>query len=74
MSYAALDQAILDSVGVSWSKVAMVIARASMSPEWKHHEGHDAIAVRIEALIADGRLEVMGDVKNWRYSEVRVST
>jgi hypothetical protein len=52
----------------------MVIARASMKRELAIDEEQDVVAKRIEALIVNGRLEVQGDIRNWRYSEVRVST
>ncbi len=34
-------------------------------------DGYDLIATRIEILVRDGHLLAQGDIKNWRYSEVR---
>jgi hypothetical protein len=33
--------------------------------------GYQLIGRRIAALVSDGRLVAQGDVKNWRFSEVR---
>jgi hypothetical protein len=33
--------------------------------------GLDLIAKRIEVLLQDGRLLTQGDIRKWRYSEVR---
>jgi hypothetical protein len=33
--------------------------------------GIDPITQRIEALVQDGRLLAQGDIKNWRFSEIR---
>lgn len=35
-------------------------------------DGHNLVAQRIEALVGDGRLEAQGNIKNWRFSEVRL--
>jgi Protein of unknown function len=69
-----IDEAILSVAVTAWRKVARVI--------WGAHEilgsnlpegdaGLDLIAERIEVLVQDGRLLAQGDIKNWRYSEVR---
>jgi hypothetical protein len=35
------------------------------------HTNFEAIAERIEALVRSGRLDSQGDLKKWRFSEVR---
>ena len=69
-----IDEAILSVTVTSWKKVARVIV---MTVEVlgdnlpKGEAGPDLVADRIEALIHDGRLLAQGDIKKWRYSEVR---
>jgi len=69
-----IDEAVLSATETSWRKVALVIAKAETILGNKLPEGDaglDLIARRIEALVQDGRLLGQGDIKNWRYSEVR---
>ena len=35
-------------------------------------EGYELVARRLEALVTEGRLVVQGDIKNRRFSEVRL--
>ena len=52
----------------------MVIAKTANTRGINLPEGEDeykAVAQRIEALVRNGQLEVQGDIKKWRYSEVR---
>jgi len=78
MSDDAIDLAILSTLsaaGGRWRKVAMVISRVANGicddfPEGD--ERYELVARRIEALVADGRLEAQGNIKNWRFSEVRL--
>jgi hypothetical protein len=73
----AIDQAILSALsaaGGRWRKVAMVINRVADDMGKDSHdedECYDLVARRIEALVADGRLVAQGDIKKWRFSEVR---
>jgi hypothetical protein len=74
MNSSQVDSAVLSVVGERWSKVSMVIAKVAkaMSHDLpRGDERYDAIARRIEVLVKDGRLAAQGDVKNWRFSEVR---
>jgi len=34
-------------------------------------EGYERIAQRVQALVKEGRLVAQGNLKNWRFSEVR---
>jgi hypothetical protein len=38
---------------------------------WQGDTGLDPIAQRIEALVQDRRLLAQGDIKKWRFSEIR---
>ena len=74
MSNSQIDEAILSVTVTSWRKVALVIgvAQKTLSNNLPQGDtGLDLIAKRIEALVQDGRLLAQGDIKKWRYSEVR---
>ena len=69
-----IDEAILSVTGTSWRKVARVIVMTDKIlgdnlPEGE--AGLDLVVDRIAALVQDGRLLAQGDIKKWRYSEVR---
>ncbi len=75
MNTSQIDSVILSAVGEHWTKVAMVIARVvdAMSRDLPPgDEGYEVISGRIGALVYDGRLAAQGDIKNWRFSEVRL--
>jgi len=73
----AIDEAILSMLAVAkggWRKVAMVIARVAdqMGNDLPAGDDrYDLVAQRVEALVLDGRLAAQGDIKKWRFSEVR---
>ena len=74
MSNSQIDEAILSVTVTSWRKVALVIGVAQKTLGNNLPQGDtglDLIAKRIEALVQDGRLLAQGDIKKWRYSEVR---
>ena len=77
MSDHAIDEAILSLLSAGnghWKKVAMVISRVADAMGNDLPEGDDdyqLVARRIEALVSDGRLVAQGNIKNWRFSEVR---
>lgn len=69
-----IDEVILSIAETSWRKVAFVIGRvvSTMGSDLPEGEaGYNVVAKRIEALVGDGRLLAQGDIKKWRYSEVR---
>ena len=66
-----MDRAILAVCRERWQKVAMVLVRASEALG-TGYEVDDALALRLEMMVADGRLEAIGNVKRWRHSEVRL--
>ena len=49
----------------------MVIAKASEAIGSETSETYELISAGIEILVRSGRLEVQGNTKNWRFSEVR---
>jgi hypothetical protein len=78
MSDEAIDAAILTALSEvpgHWRKVAFVVGRVAsvMGDGWAHGDaGHETVARRIESLVSEGRLLVQGDIKNWRFSEIRL--
>lgn len=74
MNNSQIDEAILSVVAERWTKVARVIpevAKAMGGDLRSQGENFEAIAQRIEALVSDGRLSAQGNIKRWRFSEVR---
>jgi hypothetical protein len=73
----AIDEAILSLLSAAngrWKKVAMVIVRVADAMGYDSPEGDDGyelVARRIEALVSEGRLVAQGNIKKWRFSEVR---
>jgi hypothetical protein len=80
MSDQAIDAFILSLLSAAdgrWKKVATVILRVSeaMGNDLPQGEdGYQVVARRIESLVSEGRLTAQGDIKNWRFSEVRRPT
>jgi hypothetical protein len=67
-----IRQFVLAAVRPRWLKVARIIADVLKECERNELATRDyAIAERIRALIADGKLEAQGNIAKWRYSEVR---
>ncbi len=74
LSNSRIDEAILSVTVTSWRKVARVIVMTEkiLGDNLPGGEaGLDLVADRIKTLIHDGRLLAQGDIKKWRYSEVR---
>lgn len=73
ISRSQIDEAILSVTPTHWAKVAMVIVMAdkALCDNLREDIELELIAERIEFLIQDGHLAVQGNVKKWRYSEVR---
>jgi hypothetical protein len=73
----AIDQAIFSMLSemAGWRKVAAVVGRVADACANDLPDGDAAnqtVAERIEALVGEGRLVAQGDIKNWRFSEVRL--
>jgi hypothetical protein len=76
MNTSRIDEAILAAAQPSWRKVAMIVSIASKAEGigvTDDEAGYRVIASRIEALVEAGRLAAQGDLKKWRYSEVRLT-
>jgi hypothetical protein len=70
MSDSRIDEAIAET---RWKKVALIISRTSETSAGDLTEGDaERIAQRIEALVGKGRLLAQGNIKGWRFSELRL--
>jgi uncharacterized protein DUF3658 len=71
-----IDQLLLSFCADEWRKVARVIGKAMVTPEERgvQFDGTvgDQIYARTAVLVETGQLETVGNVKRWRYSEVRL--
>jgi hypothetical protein len=74
VSEADLDSAIFSALTSRWQKTAMVIGKTLKQCETLALPVDDeVVGVRIRALAEAGRLEGEGDLRKWRYSEVRLN-
>jgi len=69
-----LDNAIFSALTSRWQKTAMVIGNAlKYCKTLALPVDEEVVGVRIRALAEAGRLEGEGDLRKWRYSEVRLN-
>ncbi len=69
-----LDAVILSCADAEWRKVAMLIARTTdAAREQSIDATTQSIAERIYALTDAHRLEVKGNVRRWRTTEIRLA-
>jgi hypothetical protein len=69
----AIDAAILHDVSPRWSKVAMVLGRQLKArPGIPRDIPLEYYWQRLSLLVDQGRVEVQGDLRRARYSEVRL--
>jgi len=74
MTVSEIEAAILKDCRSEWLKVAMVIysARAALSlPDDESND--DLIALQVGELVKKRQLEAVGDLSNWRGSEIRLA-
>ena len=77
LSDAQIDEAILSITETRWRKVALAIAKVAQSTGEDASDletAHKRIAERVEILVRGGGLESAGDIKEWRWSEIRKAT
>ena len=65
-------EAILDGCRQQYCKVAMVIVRASEQLGNNGDETYELVGQGIAKLVEEGRLQAVGDLSQWRHSEVRL--
>lgn len=74
MAKPTISKAILDNCRPTWLKVARVVAYAHRDFGLPDNEAAlDSVALELEKLVATGTLEAVGDLSNWRESEVRLA-
>ena len=70
---AAIDEAILSKLSSRWQKTAFVIATSMYASPDRYEDIPDVFyGRRVVALAQQGLLEASGDLRKWRFSEVRV--
>jgi hypothetical protein len=72
-----LDQLILSFCNEHWQKVAKIIGNTYKALEQRGisiNGAAEKVDERMAALVGSGRLEAQGNIKRWRYSEVRLPT
>jgi hypothetical protein len=70
---AEVDEAILTCARKQWMKVARLLVEVSERlAAAEDNPRFDEIAVRVQALVATGALESVGNLERWRFSEVRL--
>ena len=68
-----LIKLVLSASKTDWLKVAMNIGRVNRECESRDlAASYEEIASCIKSLSEAGRLESVGDISNWRHSEVRL--
>jgi hypothetical protein len=73
VSVADLDALIFHDLVQSWRKVARIVGRAQMVREARSLPiSGEVIAARVRALVDAGTLEGVGNLRRWRFSEVRL--
>ena len=77
VSVAAIDAAIFSVMQPHWRKVAVVLVKAMQRCEQLGLRlglaiSDEALAARIQVLTFSGRIAGVGDLRKWRFSEVRL--
>ena len=71
---AAIDEAILSKLGGHWQKTAFVIATSMYAYPDRYDDIPDVCyGQRILPLAQQGLLEARGDLRKWRFSEIRAT-
>jgi hypothetical protein len=69
-----VDEIIFSVLKPSWQKVALVVGLAQRRcGEVGLTIANEAIAARLQALAESGLIEGFGDLRQWRFSEVRLT-
>ena len=73
ISEADVDAIIFSVMKPRWRKVALVVVTAlDRCKELGLQISGEALAARIQVLAKSGRIEDVGDLRKWRFSEVRL--
>lgn len=68
-----IDALILAVAGTEWQKTAMVISAVFDHPDF-NKDAHSAqdVAERLYILVDNGQLDIQGNMRRWRNSEVKL--
>ena len=70
----SISEAILGNCQPTWLKVARVVAFTHRDLGLPDDEAtYDSVALELVKLVKTGKLEAVGDLSNWRASEVRLA-
>ena len=73
VSEADIDAIIFQVMKPQWRKVAMIVVQASeRCRQLGLAISAEALAARIQVLAETGHIEDVGDLRKWRFSEVRL--
>ena len=73
LTEAEFDEAILATLHPQWRKVAAIVTRVVDKYEHTHPTvTFEMVAARLKALSEAGQIESQGDLRKWRFSEVRL--
>jgi hypothetical protein len=73
VSEADIDAVLFSAMRPYWRKVAMVVGHAlDRCRELGISSSHEVLAARLQALAEADRIEDIGDLRMWRFSEVRL--
>jgi hypothetical protein len=68
-----IDQLLLSFCDERWLKVARIIGKTLQTCEERGVQvSAEAIDARLEVLVTTRQLEAKGNIRNWRYSDVRL--
>jgi hypothetical protein len=68
-----IDAIIFSVMKPQWRKVAMIVVQAGeRCKELGLEITYEALAARLQVLAETGRIEDIGDLRKWRFSEVRL--
>ncbi len=72
---AAIDEAIVSKLSGRWQKTALVIAMSMYAYPDRYDDIPDVFfGQRVLALAKQGLLEASGNLRQWRFSEVRATS
>jgi hypothetical protein len=75
LSEADFDTVVLSALGRHWRKVAAIVIRVVEKYEHTHPAiTYEIVAARLKALSDADMIEAQGDLRKWRFSEVRLKS
>jgi hypothetical protein len=73
LTEADFDAVILSTLSQHWRKVASIVIRVVEKYEHTHPAvTYEIVAARLEALRGADLIDAQGDLRKWRFSEVRL--